>query len=122
MALLGEFMARGPKNKGGRPSKKTGAKNAPVFSVPTLEQLGLDKHDAQDVRAVSALKTEAPELHEAVRESKSTIAKAKRQKKERERTAQRKQAAAAIGHTEDRIWARARSREKRQGGARPDFS
>jgi hypothetical protein len=56
--LEGEYIRAMPKNEGGRP--KTGGKNPPVSSAPSLAEQGIDKDEAKEARALATLKAGAP--------------------------------------------------------------
>jgi hypothetical protein len=85
--LLGEFLKTAPKNKGGQPSKRTGARKTPV--PPTYTDVGIGKSEAKDARLLADLKQEDPDLHEAVRASKVTVTQTKRKAKEKQREQRR---------------------------------
>jgi ParB family chromosome partitioning protein len=71
--MLGEFLARQPKNKGASgskpaPGKLTGTKREPVMdATPTLASVGISKKESAEAQKLARIKVENPERHAAMR-------------------------------------------------------
>lgn len=85
MTLMGEFLKAAPKASAGRPTKIS--TNEELISPPTQEEvLGKGgRKIASDAQALAAMKADAPDLHQGVKEGKLSIPEARREVRRREK-------------------------------------
>jgi site-specific DNA-methyltransferase (adenine-specific) len=94
LTLMGEFLLTSPKNKGtagnGRPKKGSTKREQPKDSPPTREQLfgKGGRKTASEAQALAVLKVTAPDLHKAVRDGTTTVAKARVEQGRRQKRAE----------------------------------
>ena len=84
--LLGEFLKRTKRAKGGQPYQKSTSTNVePVEPPETLAEIGISKKESSTAQFVATLAEEIPELYEQVKSGKTTTSKAKKETNKRER-------------------------------------
>jgi site-specific DNA-methyltransferase (adenine-specific) len=98
LTLMGDFLKAGPKNRGAEGTgsnqhKKVRSQNG--TAPPTLAGLGISKRESADAQALADLRASAPDLHEAVRNGTTTVAKARAEQGRRRKRAEADGRAAA---------------------------
>lgn len=77
LTLMGEFLKAVPKatggEHGGKRSRLDGSRKEPSNPTPTLAEVGIGRKESADAQALAALKAEAPDAHEKVRQGELTI-------------------------------------------------
>lgn len=89
---LHQIMSNAPKNKGTRNQLAGGGKSPPPENPPkTLDELGLDKDAAKEMRAVGTLSDEEFATVRDAGKSPTTVVRERREKKREERREENKQ-------------------------------
>lgn len=90
--LMGDYLRDAPKAKGTQGQLKgknssgsTKVEPPEVDDTPTYAEAGIDKKEAVTAQFLSVLSDVAPEVYEEVREDRTTVSKAKREKNKREK-------------------------------------